>query len=98
MDKVELRSVSKTQGDTVGEPPRAENCASHMPLLKVQEPGESNAAIAAVSRGKRFANSNSVGFTPYSGEATAEGTFTTSTSQQTGGPLLPSRPRVVYGF
>jgi len=28
-----------------------------MPLLKVQEPGESNAAIAAVSRGNRFANS-----------------------------------------
>ena len=43
--------------DTVGEPPSAENCASHMPLLKVQEPGESNAAIAAVSRGNRFANS-----------------------------------------
>jgi hypothetical protein len=31
--------------------PSAENCASHMPLSKVQEPGESNAAIAAVSRG-----------------------------------------------
>ena len=43
--------------DTVGEPPSAENCASHMPLLKVQEPGELNAAIAAVSRGNRFANS-----------------------------------------
>ena len=28
-----------------------------MPLLKVQEPGESNAAIAAVLRGNRLANS-----------------------------------------
>ena len=35
----------------------AEDCASHMPLLKVQEPEASNAAIAAVSRGNRFANS-----------------------------------------
>jgi hypothetical protein len=77
---------------------KAENCASRMPLLKVQEPGESNAAIAPVSHGNRFANSNSVGFPPYSGEATAEGTFTTSTSQQTRGPLLPSSPGVVYGF
>src|SRR5215217_6608631 len=37
--------------------PRAENYASHIPLLKGQEPGESNVAIAAVSRGNRFANS-----------------------------------------
>src|SRR5215831_4835667 len=43
--------------DAVGEPPSAENFAPHMPLLKVQEPGESNTAIAAVSRGNRFANS-----------------------------------------
>jgi hypothetical protein len=43
--------------DTVGEPPSTENCASHMPLLKGQEPGESNAAIAAVLRGNRLANS-----------------------------------------
>jgi hypothetical protein len=28
-----------------------------MPLLKVQEPGEANAAIKAMSRGNRFANS-----------------------------------------
>ena len=37
--------------------PSAENCAWHMPLLKVQEPGEANAAIKAMSRGNRFANS-----------------------------------------
>src|SRR5262245_44229226 len=47
----------KIRTDTVGEPPSAEHCASHMPLLKGQEPGESNTAIAAVSRGNRFANS-----------------------------------------
>jgi hypothetical protein len=47
----------KKQPDTVGESSSAENWASHMPLLQVQEPGESNAAIAAVSRGNRFANS-----------------------------------------
>ena len=43
--------------DTVGEPPSAENCASHMPSLKAQEQGESEVATAALSRGHRFANS-----------------------------------------
>jgi len=42
---------------TVGAPPSAEHGASPMPLLKGQKSGESNAAMAAVSRGKRFANS-----------------------------------------
>jgi len=43
--------------DTVGKPPSAENVASHMPSLKAQEPGESDAATAAVLRGNRLANS-----------------------------------------
>jgi hypothetical protein len=51
-----LPSLEK-RPDTVGEPSSAENCAAYMPLLKGQEPGEANTAIAAVSRGNRFANS-----------------------------------------
>ena len=45
------------RADTVGEPPSTENCASHRPSVKVQESEESNAAIAVVSYGNRFANS-----------------------------------------
>jgi len=37
--------------------PSAANCASHMPSLKAQESGESNAATAAVSRGNRLGSS-----------------------------------------
>ena len=48
---------STNRPDTVSELPSAENGASYMSLLKVQELGESNAAVAAVSRGNRFANS-----------------------------------------
>jgi hypothetical protein len=47
----------KKRSDTVGEPPNAENYASHMPSLKAQEQGESEVATAALSRGDRFANS-----------------------------------------
>jgi hypothetical protein len=50
-------SPSEKRWDTVGEPPSAENCASHMPSLKAQEQGESEVATAALSRGNRFANS-----------------------------------------
>lgn len=38
-------------------PPSAEHCASQMPSLKAQELGESDAAIVAISRGDRLANS-----------------------------------------
>jgi len=57
MPNCPYRRAVKKRPDTVGEPPSAENCASHMPSLKAQEQGESEVATAALSRGNRFANS-----------------------------------------
>jgi hypothetical protein len=49
--------MAKIRGDTVGQPPSAENHALDMPSLKAQKSLESNAVTAAVSRGKRMTNS-----------------------------------------
>ncbi len=43
--------------DTVGQPPSAENGASHMPSLQTQEHGESGTVTAPLWHGNRMTNS-----------------------------------------
>jgi hypothetical protein len=43
--------------DTVSQRQSAENCASHMPSLKAQEHGKSEALNAAMLHGRRLTNS-----------------------------------------
>jgi hypothetical protein len=50
------RESRKKRPDTVGQPPSAANCASHMPSLKAQEPGESEPETPALQCGNRLAN------------------------------------------
>src|SRR5262245_41597990 len=54
---VRARCCLAKRSDTVGQPPSAENCASHRPLWKAEERGKSEATSATVSRGNRLANS-----------------------------------------
>jgi hypothetical protein len=56
-DRVYKQRGLNNGGDTVGQPPNAENRASNVPALRAQKPLESNAVIAAMLHGKRMTNS-----------------------------------------
>jgi hypothetical protein len=48
---------ARKRPDTVGQPQSAQNCASHMPSLRVQEDGRSDTVTAAVLHGNTMTNS-----------------------------------------
>jgi hypothetical protein len=54
---------ARKRPDTVGQPQSAQNCASHMPSLRVQEDGRSDTVTAAVLHGNTMTNS----IRPFSG-------------------------------
>jgi hypothetical protein len=56
-DSIRTQGSLENRGDTVGQPPNAENDASHLLSLQAQKSRESNAVTAAVVCGNRMTNS-----------------------------------------